>query len=733
MGIITFSHARALKLNGWKVSQWVQVASKPWEIWETKIYLVPLVDRTGKIHRVKCFGAESITSKLEKVLIDGVIHHFPQYTEDQLVRPHGQVQLLIGLNQLEILPIGPVFKVEGLGIFESIFGTGFVLAGTHASLKQPKVKLSEVAFSMRTAVFGKGQRVNLIAQRTIDQAFPFLDEVGLSPPARCSGCQRCQECTVRAQKFSAVEAAELVAIEDRVTIQNGHAVAEYPFIKDPAMLQDNYEQVKKRALAVERRLEKTGELECYNEQWEDFIARGAISPITEDEKNSYEGIVNYVDHHPVYNPGSSTTPVRLVVNSSLDNNNQGISINECWPKGPNSLKPLLSCIVYFRSSKRVIVWDLSKCYQRMFTPGAHTKHLHSRERHCRRIIWRFGNKDVEFKIYGFNVVTYGDRPASTILEVVKRIMVELGIEVDEETAELMGKASYVDDCMIGFEEAEKTRKFLGDIIKSQDGKKFSYTGTIAQILKLVGFEAKCMIVDHETDEDVIRKFGSKFLGTIWSAREDLILFKYHVNISSKTKRGRAEPDIDESTVQLIAQKDLTLRVVTSVVHSWYDSSGLVCPYTMKFKLLLQRTVASTDSWDSSLPQDLQLSWKSELAKVVCLETFYFPRSCKPQNAIGCPELIGFHDGADAGHGGSVYLRYKLEGEDHGHTASLLIAKNKVGKDKITPRDEMNGLVVLCRVITATLDGLAELPTTITIAGDSTCTILSVETENKLKA
>merc|ERR1719318_1563267 len=115
-------------------------------------------------------------------------------------------------------------------------------------------------------------------------------------------------------------------------------------------------------------------------------------------------------------------------------------------------------------------------------------------------------------------------------------MNEMGIEVDWETATLMDEASYVDDCMIGFEELEKLAKFLGEVSKSEDGTKFSYTGTIAQILKLVGFEAKCMIVDHEQDEDVIKKFGSKFLGTIWSPREDLILFNYHVNISPKTKK-----------------------------------------------------------------------------------------------------------------------------------------------------------------------------------------------------
>ena len=70
----------------------------------------------------------------------------------------------------------------------------------------------------------------------------------------------------------------------------------------------------------------------------------------------------------------------------------------------------------------------------------------------------------------------------------------------------MGKASYVDDCLLGYEDAEKTKKFLGLITKSKDGKKISYDGTISRILKLAGFEAKCMITDHETDEDVIRKF-----------------------------------------------------------------------------------------------------------------------------------------------------------------------------------------------------------------------------------
>ena len=100
MGLITYSYVRTLNMKGWNVKQWVKVASKPWDFWESKIYQVPLVDRMGKIHKLKGFGVYSITSKLEMVLIYRVVHLFPKYVQDQLIRPRGHVQQLTGLNTL---------------------------------------------------------------------------------------------------------------------------------------------------------------------------------------------------------------------------------------------------------------------------------------------------------------------------------------------------------------------------------------------------------------------------------------------------------------------------------------------------------------------------------------------------------------------------------------------------------------------------------------------------------
>ena len=101
---------------------------------------------------------------------------------------------------------------------------------------------------------------------------------------------------------------------------------------------------------------------CYDDQLRDFIDRKAVEVISEEEMQNYNGVVNYVDHHGVKQE-SNTTPYRFVVNSSLDNNLSGVSLNSCLPKGPNSIRPLFQCIVTFRSYRHVVVFDLSKAYQ----------------------------------------------------------------------------------------------------------------------------------------------------------------------------------------------------------------------------------------------------------------------------------------------------------------------------------------------------------------------------------
>ena len=123
-------------------------------------------------------------------------------------------------------------------------------------------------------------------------------------------------------------------------------------------------------------------LEAYNSELRKFIDRGAIVPLTQEEIDAYDGPVSYVAHHDVHKPDSSTTPLRVVTNTSLKNANAGLSPNQCMQEGPNALSSLLEVIIGFRMYEVGLVYDMTKAYQSI-SPGPVEKHV-------RIIVWRWG-------------------------------------------------------------------------------------------------------------------------------------------------------------------------------------------------------------------------------------------------------------------------------------------------------------------------------------------------------
>ena len=111
----------------------------------------------------------------------------------------------------------------------------------------------------------------------------------------------------------------------------------------------------------------------------DYVRRGVIRKPTQKEMDEWKGPVNYVPHHAVPKPGSLTTALRSVSDSSVKNN--GTSLNEILPKGPNSLKPLLHTMTKFRTYKEAVIWDYEKAYV--------TIHMQEPEMHLQRMLWRF--------------------------------------------------------------------------------------------------------------------------------------------------------------------------------------------------------------------------------------------------------------------------------------------------------------------------------------------------------
>lgn len=82
-----------------------------------------------------------------------------------------------------------------------------------------------------------------------------------------------------------------------------------------------------------------------------MINKGVARKLTEEEVSSYQGPVHCLHHHEVIKPGSSSTPVRIVFDSSATY--QGHQLNSYWAKGPD----MLTCPVTIQQVAGDLMWQ----------------------------------------------------------------------------------------------------------------------------------------------------------------------------------------------------------------------------------------------------------------------------------------------------------------------------------------------------------------------------------------
>ena len=95
------------------------------------------------------------------------------------------------------------------------------------------------------------------------------------------------------------------------------------------------------------------------------------------------------------------------------------------------------------------------------------------------------------------------------------------------------------------------------------------------------------------------------LGYTWDLAKDILLVKLTVNTSRKKFGTKVEKDLTLESCERLTG-GLRLMTVMSVVASIYDPLGLITPFTLRIKLLLQTTHQIEEiTWDEELPEEFQ--------------------------------------------------------------------------------------------------------------------------------
>ena len=367
----------------------------------TILYEVELIDREGKSHTIRMYEIEDICGKIA-ACTGSLAQFFPSVTEEDVSRPVGSVDILIGMENADIHPHQIEWN-QGLVLYQSKFGSGKIIGGMNKGITSS----DQISDKVRRCAQSKISNVRILRappKPKID--FFTAEQFGVDPPPRCDRCKGCKMCRYETVELSQDSRLVLDKIRDKLELNplTQQWTTEYPYQCDPSVLKDNRSQAVAMTTKTEKRLERNNVLkEKFHEQVQDLVQRGVFVRISEEEQRSYKGPVFYVTMHEVYKPDSLSTPIRLVINSSLKYD--GASLNDVLMKGPDTLNNLFGIQLKFRTYMYALVCDMSKMY--------HTIHTTEKEKHLRRVLYRRNPTD-EFTTYGITRAMFGDKPAAAI-------------------------------------------------------------------------------------------------------------------------------------------------------------------------------------------------------------------------------------------------------------------------------------------------------------------------------
>ncbi|XP_028404826.1 uncharacterized protein LOC114527396 [Dendronephthya gigantea] len=474
-------------------------------------------------------------------------------------------------------------------------------------------------------------------------------------------------CVCDANKLNQLDREEKRMIEESARKVENQWMIPYPWKRDPKELPDNKEQAVKRLESTERRLLKNPkEAATYNQKMIEMEEMNFASKLTKKEIEDYKGPVHYVSHHAVLRPDSTSTPVRIVFNSS--SSYQGHVLNDYWRKGPDLLNDLFGVILRFRENEVAVAADISKMYQRVLIP--------LEDRHVHRFLWRNLETDRPPDTYAMNVLTFGDKPAPAMAQVALQKTAEEGKSINPEAARTIKVNTYMDDILDSVNTKEEAKKLTGDIDSILERGGF----------KVKGWQSNTDLDDRDTEASEIKvpkcKPEAKVLGVSWDRLKDVLKYKFEIEAVK------------------FCTTDLTKRKILSQVARIYDPIGFASPFLVRAKISLQELWEEGVDWDDELPPSIQEKWSSYFKEMEQLNDVSFERCICPGKVVEPPTLCVFADASRGAFGTCAYLRSENSTGDI--KVRFVAAKSRVAplKELTIPRLELQAAVLASRLCKA---------------------------------
>ena len=447
-------------------------------------------------------------------------------------------------------------------------------------------------------------------------------------------------------------------MDKSVKLQDGHYTMPLPFKCRPVM-PDNRSYAMTRFNHLQRKLKADPLLDSkYREFMTEIIDNGEAELVNDPNTEGW-----YIPHHGVFHP---LKPGKLRVVFDCSVSFRGVSLNQNLLQGPDLNNSLAGLLCRFRKEKVAVTCDIKKMF--------HQFRVAKEDRDYLRFLW-FKPGSAEISDYHMNVNLFGATSSpSCAIYGLKRLANDNSASYPD-AAKFIHENFYVDDGLISLPSSEEAIKLMTDATELCSKGSLvlhKFVSNDGQVAKAIGCDPPS-VKEFSSDPTI-----SRALGLCWNVSDDYFYFS-HKDPATKPK---------------------TRHGVLSTVASVFDPLGLITPFTLKGKLLLQSLCKEKKGWDDDLSTaqlDMYNTWLSDLRHLSGVQV---PR-CYKSDSLTEPTDVQLHtfvDASTAGYGTCSYLRL-IDKRSKLVSMTLVTGKARVAPKKpmTIPRLELQAAVLGVKV------------------------------------
>ncbi|GFY32781.1 DUF1758 domain-containing protein [Trichonephila clavipes] len=361
-------------------------------------------------------------------------------------------------------------------------------------------------------------------------------------------------------------------------------------------LQNNKTVARKRFEGLVRRFKCDHELFCeYKDVIDDYVREGIVERTSCDSLLDSQGF--YLPHHAVIRSDKTTSHIRIVFDGSAHEDGQS-SLNQSLYTGPNLHPNILELLLCFRKGPVAFTADVKSAFLQI--------ELDFRDRDFTRFFWT-DNLNKEPYVLNFTRVLFGLRPSPYLLAATLKHHFKKYREQYPHTFELLNSSIYVDDLICGQNDVPNALRTTLECLQifSDAGMLLRKWRSNSKQLNLL-WQQGVKTESSETSAIDLRP-PTKVLGLAWDPENDLIYFDPKDLLKFMSRRGESK------------------RFILSVVGRIFDPIGILGPFVIKLKCLLQKLWTLGVEWDSELPPKLRHKWQQWSSEAEGLTEIKIPR------------------------------------------------------------------------------------------------------------